>query len=73
MMSSVASVGISPSSYLIFPIVYLAFYTNPCCSKMICMDGQISSIDLLISTQIFSLAWAKVCAMIVSFCNYCSC
>jgi hypothetical protein len=71
-MSSVASVGLSPSPSLIFPITSLAFCTSSCCSNIIYMNGHIFVIDLLISTQMFSLASDKVFSMKVSFCNGCS-
>ena len=40
---------------------------------MIWIYGQISIMYLLISVHMFSLAWAKVFSMVVSFPNCCSC
>jgi hypothetical protein len=72
MMSSVASIGLSPNSSLMISVSPLDLCTNSCCSQIFCMDGQIYDIDLLISIQIFSLALAKVFAMAVSFSNCCN-
>jgi hypothetical protein len=72
LISSVASVGLSPNSSLMISIAPLDFYTNSCFSKMICMDGHISDIDLLISMQMFFLALSKVFSMEISFLNCCT-
>jgi len=73
LMSSMASVGLSPNSSLIFSIASLAFCTNSCCSKKICIYGHISTIHFLISIQMFSLTSNNVLAMTVSFCSFCNC
>ena len=72
LMSSVASLGLSPNCFFTYSMASLDLSICSCCSNIICIDGQITMISSFICFQKISLTWARVLPMEISFSICCN-